>query len=402
MHLQNNLRQCKLTAANMVFNTDGLVLSDAKLLPAIVLLLTSAIWSAIWTPAWASDKEAVTESAKSFRESVAFITLRNKTGSDDAADFFGGDRDILRTGYCEIIRRPVPVLKTIADNVPFYVPDDVLRVDKIRQSSADGFWENINSSAGKSGQYNRPVLYTHGFNISFERGCKRASEFQRSLDLAEQFVVFSWPSAGLIVNYASDEADMYWSVAPLQSILIEAAESLGSAKLNIVAHSLGTRGVMLALVRLAESTRASQQRPIFDQLVFIAADIDAGIFRQYLPLIKPLVKNITIYVSEHDHPLAISNQLHGYPRLGEVGSHLQTLEGVEIIDISDVPVQYPSGHLYHLYNKHVIADLKQLLKGNLMAAKRKNLHNSSNKYWRLQVNDATSLEAMPLETADEH
>ncbi len=321
------------------------------------------------------------ELPRSFTESVAFVTLRNKTGRNEVAEYFGGGRDILRTGFCDVTRTPVPMLKTLADNVPFYVPDDILKIERIREFSAPHFWESISQTAGNKSL----VLYTHGFNIDFQRGCKRASEFQRSLGLGGRLILFSWPSDGLLVNYTADEADIYWSVDPLQMLLRGIVESMGRARFSIVAHSLGSRGVMLALLRMAESSDLPGRGPLFDQLVFLAPDIDAEIFSQHLSKIRPLVKNITLYVSDHDHPLALSNQLHGYPRLGEVGAHLKGLEGVEIIDVSDVPVQYPSGHLYHLYNEHVKSDLDQLLNNNKTAEKRVNLKNSGVNYWRLQT-----------------
>ena len=87
--------------------------------------------------------------------------------------------------------------------------------------------------------------------------------------------------------------------------------------------TLGTRGVLLALVMLAEEEQSDA--PLFNQVVLIAPDIDVEMFKQYLPLIKPLVKNITVYVSANDAPLALSRQVRGYPRLGESGKHLDGL-----------------------------------------------------------------------------
>ncbi|MDX2488056.1 MAG: alpha/beta hydrolase, partial [Gammaproteobacteria bacterium] len=252
----------------------------------------------------------------------------------------------------------------------------------IRQSSLEDFWTNLDKTS--SGQ--RPILYTHGFYISFDRGCRRASEFKKSLDLVGRLVLFSWPSDGVIVNYTNDEADVYWSVDPLQETLNDMINRYGAGNINIAAHSLGTRGVMLALVRIASAKHLARDtsKPLINQVVLLAPDIDAGIFKQYLPHIKSLAKNITVYVSQHDSPLALSRQLHGYPRLGESGSHLDGLNGIEIIDISDVTVQYPSGHLYHLYNDEVVADLHQLLNENKPATARSNLKHSGENYWRLQ------------------
>jgi len=347
-----------------------------SILPVILL--------AVITTAYASDNNTKTpsETGNESHHSVPFLTLRNKTGSEDAAEYFGGKRDMLRAGYCDVSRTQFKTLKSIAENVPFYFPEDILKIDSIAELSIEDFWMDFDKTAGVQ----QPILYTHGFYISFDRGCKRAAEFKRSLDLAGRFVLFSWPSDGVIVNYTQDEADLYWSVEPLQETLNGMIKRYGAGNINIAAHSLGTRGIMLALIRIASEKRLTKgaNKALINQLVLLAADIDAGIFKQYLPQIKPLVKNISIYVSEHDNPLALSRQLHGYPRLGESGTHLEELDGIEIIDVSDVPVQYPSGHLYHLYNDEVVADLYQLLNKNKPAAERSKLKPSGKNYWRLQ------------------
>ena len=335
------------------------------------------------------------DTSAELHHSIPYITLRNKTGSEEATDFFGGERDILRTGHCDVSRTQVQALKSIADNVPFYIPEDILQLDAIQESSVDDFWKGLKKEA----EGRPPILYVHGFNVDFERGCRRASDFKQSLDLAGRFIFFSWPSDGVIVNYTQDEADLYWSVDPLQEMLSAMVKRFGKGKINIAAHSLGTRGVMLALVRMAKVEHGKKQKhePLINQIVLIAPDIDAGIFKQYLPHIKPLAKNITIYVSAHDSPLALSTQVHGYPRLGEPGSHLDELDGVEIIEVSDVPVQYPSGHLYHLYNDKVAADLYQLLNRNKVATERGNLKQTGKNYWRLQPAraDATAASDKP-------
>lgn len=159
-------------------------------------------------------------------------------------------------------------------------------------------------------------------------------------------------------------------------------ERFGEGKLNIAAHSLGTRGVMLALVRLAHAQQDSE--PLVNQVVLIAPDIDVGIFKQYLPVITPLARNITVYVSSKDSPLALSRQVHGYPRLGESSAHLEGLTGIEIIHISDIPLRAPSGHVYHLNQDIVVDDLVQLLNENKPATKRRNLKPIGDNQWRLQ------------------
>lgn len=313
----------------------------------------------------------------SFRE-VPFITLRNRTGDTRAANYFGDERSALTAGLCNVSRKPVKPLQSIAEKAPFHIADEILALESITDLSLEDAWTNF----GGKLEGPPPLLYTHGYFISFERGCKRASMIQKALGLEERFLLFSWPSDGAILNYTRDESDLYWSVSPLAETLLNLADLLGPGGFNVAAHSLGTRGVFLALLLLAGE--ANYPNPLVNQLVFLAPDIDAGIFKQNLDRIRPLAANITIYVSGNDKPLAVSRQLHGYPRLGEMGSHLDGLEGVEIIDLSDLRVRYPSGHVYHLYQPGVANDLKVLLTEGTPARHRENLESSGPYTWRLK------------------
>lgn len=173
---------------------------------------------------------------------VPFITLRNKTGSDKPALYFGDERNTAHAGNCDVSRTPIKTLKSIAEKAPFYIPEAILKLDAIRELSVENFWQDMGSMS--NGQ--RPVLYTHGFYISFEKGCKRASLFQESLDLTGRFLLFSWPSDGALLNYTRDESDLYWSVDPLQKILTDMVGRFGAGNIDIAAHSLGARGVLLA------------------------------------------------------------------------------------------------------------------------------------------------------------
>ena len=309
---------------------------------------------------------------------VPFLTLRNKTGSEKASEYFGGERDTLHAGICELARTPINSLKSIAEKAPFHIPDEIVRLDGISELSIENFWQRMETTANG----NAPVLYMHGFYISFDRGCRRALILKESLGLEGRFALFSWPSDGAITNYTHDEADLYWSVYPLREVLADMINRFGAGNVNIVAHSLGTRGVMLALVLLAQMQQ--DDKPLLNQVVLIAPDIDVGIFEQYLPLIRPLTRNITVYVSSKDSPLALSRQVHGYPRMGEAGEHLQGLKGIEIIDLSDIPMRAPSGHVYHLNQDIVVEDLIQIINENKPAAQRRNLKQRGDNQWQLQ------------------
>lgn len=359
--------------------------TNKYLSPALSVMLFAALMALFFVNVNSETSKDANESAKTITttdndllRTVPFLTLRNKTGSEKAAEYFGGERDTLHAGICELARTPLNSLKSIAAKAPFHIPDEIVKLDAITELSIEDFWQRMqNASNGQA-----PVLYMHGFYISFERGCRRALILKESLGLEGRFALFSWPSDGAITNYTHDEADLYWSVDPLRQVLADMIKRFDKGNVNIVAHSLGTRGVMLALVLLAQAQQ--DNNPLFNQVVLIAPDIDVGTFKQYLPLIRPLARNMTVYVSSNDSPLALSRQVHGYPRLGEAGEHLEGLTDIEIIDLSDIPIRGPSGHVYHLYQSLVTEDLDQLINENKPAAQRRNLKQSGRHQWRLQ------------------
>ena len=328
-------------------------------------------------PASVNTKEMGSDEGSETLLTVPFITVREKTGSDKVSEYFSGERGSFHAGYCDITSTWLDRLKLLTDKLPYF-PEEIVNLSAIREVPVEALLQDLNNTR----QQRRPVVYLHGFYIDFARGCRRASLFQRSADLNGRFLFFSWPSDGAITNYTRDESDLYWSVEPLRQKLSRLVNQFGAGNIDIAAHSLGTRGVMLAMVMMAQANK--DNKPVFNQVVLMAPDIDEGIFRQYLPMIKPLANNITVYVSDNDQPLAIARQVHGHPRLGESGEHLDGLDGVEIIDVTDMSVRAPSGHVYHLYNEMVIEDVAQLLNDNKRAAERINLKQTGNNYWRLQ------------------
>ena len=316
------------------------------------------------------------------QQALPFIALRNLTGLEDADDYFGDERSSASFGICELTHTPVPFTSTktfqsLARNGYFYIPDSLTDIQTIRSMPADRFLQTLKQSIGDK----RPILYIHGYNMSFERSCKETALFEQNLGADNRVILFSWPSDGALLNYTRDEADVQWSIAPLERVLEQMQLHFGSGGFDVVAHSLGARGLVYALNNLAHEGR--KDLPVLNQLVLVAPDIDAGIFSQALPRIRPLVAHLSLYVSANDKPLALSAEVHGYPRLGEVGAHLKGMNSIEIIDLSDLELRSFSGHLYHLYNDAVTADLRLLLNEQRLAGDRPGLKKLVDGYWYL-------------------
>lgn len=310
------------------------------------------------------------------KEVVPFMTLRNGTGSEEPNEVFGDERSNLKSGWCKVRELDLDVLSPLAEQAPAYIQEEFTRVDSIRQAPHQIVLDSLYTSAAR----HRPLLYIHGYNISFEKGCRRAARFQENSGQTGRMLWFSWPSDGALANYLHDEADLYWSIPDLASAIIGLESQFGRGRVNVSGHSLGARGIVLALSEVAN--RNPDVR--IGELVLLAPDMDFEIFARTLPRIRKVVKNITIYVTSEDRPLALSAQLHGYPRLGEAGNDVSSLSGVEVIDLSDLPNDSPTGHLYHIYSEEVGADLTQLLNEGKRPAQRKGLVQSTENLWKLQ------------------
>ena len=351
-------------------------------LTAVCCLTTIAIGAA---QSSIEQEEVIVMVQKVEEVSVPFVTLRNRTGDIEPANFYGGSRGKLEAGFCTVAFSPIWGLEDIAQSIPFYIPDEKIELVDIQEASLKELGQKIKSRPDRD--QGNLILYIHGYNIDFEKSCRRGALLNRALGLEERLVLFSWPADGNMLKYTWDEADLVWSVPHIAKFLQQLVVTTGDGNLDVVAHSLGARGIVQALVRLSYCSSSSF---ILNELVLIAPDIDTDTFRQDLDQLKSVVRRITIYVSENDKALKVSNEVHGNPRLGQAGEHLTIFEQVESIDISAIGTRRFSGHIYHLFNPEVIDDLTELLKTGKSAVKRSRLKATQNeglRYWLLQPAD---------------
>ncbi len=307
---------------------------------------------------------------------VPYLTNRARSGDTDPRRLYGDERGTFEAGFCDISERRLDLLAPVAEAAPFHVPEEILRIGDVRPRPLDQVLDALEKSTDGAA----PLMYTHGFYIDFEKGCRRATVLQESAGQKGRMLWFSWPSDGSLFNYTHDEADLYWSVLDLSEAIITMADRFGPGRVNLAGHSLGGRGMVLAIHDVAA------QRPYarLGDVVLLAPDMDFDVFERLLPCIRPIVRGITVYVADADRPLALSEQVHGYPRLGQSGNDVARLDGVEVIDLSDLQVRSPTGHLYHVYNGEVGADMDQLLNGGLRATDRRNMRQVGPNLWRLQ------------------
>jgi esterase/lipase superfamily enzyme len=356
----------------------------------ITVLTVILLWSSI-SSGEALDRPEVTtipaepveREESTTKVSVFYLTNRRRYEGKPAADAYSGDRGEPHFGRCEVEFTPIPIIHQIASKLPFYLQSETHVVSLAEQADPLVFWDQLVADAGRTSS-GSVVLFVHGYNYGFERTCRMAAEMQRSLQGKATILAFSWPSNGLASDYVRDQADVEWSAPLLARLIGQLGDRIGKGNVQVVAHSLGARGVIFALQRLGAER---VERPAIGRLVLLAPDFDAQTFVDLLPGLATLAGGITLYASDRDTPLKLSHQLSGYPRLGEAGEYLTVVEGVETIDVSSIGRYQITGHEYFYFHPLVTADLVTLLSTRALATERSGLQprmRNGVRYWGLQ------------------
>ena len=321
------------------------------------------------------------------RVTVFYLTNRKFHANKPVAESYNGERGEVHFGRCEVEFTPIPLINHVAPKIPFYIQSETRAISLTEQTDPPVFWEQFRAEA-ESVSTGSVVLFVHGYNYGFERTCHMAAEMQRYLQDKATILVFSWPSNGLPSDYVRDQADIEWSVPLLANTISQLGLLVGRGNVRVVAHSLGSRGVIQALQRLGAG---QGRRPFIEDLVLLAPDFDSQTFVELMPELGPLAAGITLYASVNDTPLKLSRQVNGYPRLGEAGEFLTVIKGVETIDVSSVGRYQVTGHEYFYFHPRVTADLVTLLGNGVRAWGRTGLRKRS-------LNGVSYWEFTPMES----
>jgi esterase/lipase superfamily enzyme len=172
----------------------------------------------------------------------------------------------------------------------------------------------------------------------------------------------------------------------LRHFLEDLTRQTQGATIHVVAHSLGNRALLNALVELREESEEHNLPWKLGEIVLVAPDFDRATFkRDIAPVLTGSGSRITLYVSAVDIPLLASKMLSAYPRLGDGRDGPTVIPGIETIDATDA-VGWASGHTYYRRNIQVLSDLHYLINDHMRAAERPTLQSVDSPegtYWKL-------------------
>ncbi len=273
---------------------------------------------------------------------VYYATDRARSGDSAPTEFYGYGRGTLELGIATV---SIPV-----DHTPGMVespsvwrlefgpsPAKHVVLQSVTPVETDEFYARLSAefdSAGKTEAF----VFVHGFNVRFDQATKRAAQIAYDMEYDGVPIVYSWPSRGSTIGYVADTAVVRLSARRLTGFLDDLVARSGATTIHLVAHSMGNRALTEALELMALRRGVTPgSKPLFGQVLFAAPDVDADLFAEMIPTIRPLAQRLTLYASEADWALVTSRKLHGdMPRAGQGGEDTLAIPLVDSIDMSEL------------------------------------------------------------------
>lgn len=235
----------------------------------------------------------------------------------------------------------------------------------------------LERSLGQGDNAGRVLVYVHGYNNAYEDALERGFKLSRLYWQGVPVVVFSWPSRNRVQSYSYDESSVAWAQDMFDALLLDLAER--SSDITLVGHSMGNRAAIQAALRL-DRELGDRPNPL-RRIVLASPDVDRDEMLRPKGAIDRLLipgRDVVIYASSKDRPLAFSRMTHGYARLGstacrydvEVGRRddancllIPTRPHLSIVDTSEVSAGDIWRHSDFVDSCPARTDLAQFLRG---------------------------------------
>lgn len=242
--------------------------------------------------------------------------------------------------------------------------DDRLRVQEIVSLEHDACYQEIHAAlqaAYDAGNQPHALLFIHGFNVTFDEAAIRAAQIGYDLKVPGPTAFFSWPSKGDAHRYKADEASIEASEQAITDFLVDFAAQCQGAKIHLIAHSMGNRGLLRSLQRIAGNAEI-RGKVWFDQIFLAAPDVDRDLFLQLAHLYPEHAGRTTLYTSNGDLPVFLSGKLHEAPRAGYFRPYT-IAPGIDTIAVPDFDVDL-LGHSYFAQAEALLYDIQALMRHN--------------------------------------
>ncbi len=268
----------------------------------------------------------------------------------------------------------------------FDLRDDTLRVQRVQRQDQDAFFTEIQAAmqaARDSGEKPHALFFLHGFNVTFEDAAIRAAQIGVDLKVPGATAFFSWPSRGSVTAYPADEATIEASERAITDFLVDFTAHCGADRVHVIAHSMGNRGLLRALQRIAANAE-TRGKVKFGQIFLAAPDVDRDLFLDLARLYPEHAERTTLYASDGDLPVHLSAKLHDAPRAGYFEPYT-VAPGVDTVAVPDFDLDL-LGHSYFAQAEALLHDMFDLMRRGEPPAKRQRITpavHQGTTFWKL-------------------
>jgi esterase/lipase superfamily enzyme len=272
--------------------------------------------------------------------------------------------------------------------IRFDLRDDTLRIQDILSLDHDALFAALRAAsqgAADAGDEPHALLFIHGYKVSFDEAAIRAAQIGFDLKVSGPTAFFSWPSRGELKAYTADEASIEASEPAITEFLVDFASSSGARKVHIIAHSMGNRGLLRALQRIAGNAE-TRGKVTFDQIILAAPDIDRDVFMHLAHLYPEHAGRTTLYASNGDLAVYLSDKLHDAPRAGYFEPYT-VVPGIDTVAVPDFDVD-ALGHSYFSRAEPLLYDMNRLMRYNEAPDDRPRLQSAQSgglAFWRMTL-----------------
>ncbi len=329
--------------------------------------------------------ENAEQSLKHYREALK----RRKETSAEATVFFGTNRLPLKTrepaGFGSAVGNKVTLgravilvpggeysttswLKSASQaSIPVGLATNAERlVLRAKATLADGeFRAGVQKIMAGARLYPKSALvFVHGFNVEFDEALRRAGQLARDLNYDGPLFVFSWPPKGSVLRYGDDRKTADQAAASLVQFLADVERATGAAKIHVIAHSMGHRVMLPALVAVAAKKPESPFRGKIGEVILAAPAVPQKDFPIWLDQLGPNdIGHYTLYASAADKAMIAgyaverATVLAGHVTSGEPLLH----RNVHSIDVSEAALGLLNmNHDVFASNPIMTEDMRQL------------------------------------------
>ncbi len=282
---------------------------------------------------------------------ILYATDRQPAGAEDPEPHYLNDRgQLLRVGVAKValgqqdfnwdFARNVSMLKNRTDalpvkitsveewgilnsTLPYFIDADLMFPEGPPPDATERFTDAIDAQLALS-KKKHVYIFVHGYKVVYENPVLVASELWHFMGYNGAFIAYSWPSTPSKFAYIKD-SDTSGGYARNFRLLLEAiAEQTDVEQIHVIGYSNGTRLVTRALEQLALINQGKSAEEIYAKLrihnvILVGSDLDRGVFHAYLSDgLLNVQKHLTIYMSEYDKALGVSQFLTRRQRVGQM------------------------------------------------------------------------------------